>query len=379
MQQVLQAVEAFKRGGLLCLHDDSSDDGQVGQAILVANAKGITAEIVNKMICNNGSCVFVTMTAERAETLGLRSMEVVASNLQGAKRVPSRLHMYNSVEAREGVGTGIGAIDRAVTINALAAEDITPRKLVSPGHVFPVEVKGGVLIRNSLAEGAHEVVNESGTSQLAAFSDLLNSDGECYSLEDLAGHCSKQAVPLLSLSQLVHFKLRSQKIIARVAQAKLPTLLAGEMEAYIYRSTFDDGEHLAVTRGKIDPNETVLVRVQTEYTFSDVFGGVTPPTRALMRGALAMIGDEKRGICIYLRHTIAGKLAQQINSWENAFKQNPATMLREYGVGAQILLDLGARKIELLTNNPRRFVGLEQFGIEIVGYRPIQIEEGKQA
>lgn len=373
MTELPDLFKQFLTRGIVCLFDDSDLQESQVRATLVANARGITPEIVNELVTNNGGYVFVALTNLRAEQFDLRKMASVSRYgiNENIGDDASQLSLYNSIEARHGVGSGISAADRATTINVLAENEPSPKKIVSPGHIFPIEVKGGVLIRNSLSEGAFEFVRAATNSEVAVYVDLLNSQGELYDMKSLQQLCKDKNFGMLALSQLVHHQLRTQKIVTRVAEAKLPSNIGGDLMAYVYRSSIDDGEHLAVTRGQFKPGQVVLTRVQTEFTVADVFGGDNPPSRALLRDSLAAIGKEESGVCIYLRHISPGQLAKQVQSPQATFTTDRASILRQYGMGAQILLDLGIRKIEVLTNNLKRFVGLEQFGIEIVGSRRI--------
>ncbi|RIL00863.1 MAG: bifunctional 3,4-dihydroxy-2-butanone-4-phosphate synthase/GTP cyclohydrolase II, partial [Proteobacteria bacterium] len=179
--------------------------------------------------------------------------------------------------------------------------------------------------------------------------------------------------PLITLSALTRHRLENEALVYRAAEARLPTQLAGELRTFVYRSRLHHGEHLALVKGEIAPDKPVLTRVQPEFTFADVFGGDNPPSRAQIKRSLQAIGERECGVFVYLRRASEGQLSSQISRWEQRFNEKPASMMREYGLGAQILRDLGVRKVELLTGSKKNLVGLKTFGIEIVSQLPLPL------
>ncbi|MCO6431851.1 MAG: 3,4-dihydroxy-2-butanone-4-phosphate synthase [Deltaproteobacteria bacterium] len=367
--QLLEAIEHFRKRRLIILIDSVAAKPR---AVLVAPAEQITADTVNEMLMLGSGSLFVAISPERSAALLLSPMQRPSSHVTQAIEKQESAKVCISVEAREGVTTGISAADRACTIRVLGAKSVNPRKLVRPGHIFPVETReGGVLIRHALPEGALDLVEMAGYTDAAAYLEILNRSGEPSSVKEVEELAQRHNLPFVTLFDLTRFRLEREKIIERVAEAKLPTKLAGELRSIIYRSKMHSGEHLALIKGEITPDEPILTRVQAEFTFGDVFGGENPPTRQQLHRSLKAIGDQGRGVLIYLRRPFRGQLRQQISDWHSKFSEKPATMMREYGVGAQILQDLGIRRIELLTNTRRGPLGIQSFGIEIVGSRPL--------
>jgi len=348
------------------------DDVQpLERAIILMPAEDISTEEVNRLITLSGAVVFAALTTERGEAFHLSPMgrPQVASTTR-----TTGLNICVSVEAREGVTTGISASDRAQTLRILGAKEPQPRKLVQPGHIFPIEVRpGGVLVRNALPEGAVDIVTIAGFTGTAAVIDLLDSEGQFIQGEGIARFAAEHGIPAIDLSDLTRYRLETEKVVYRVAEAKLPTVLAGELRSYIYKSSIHGGENVALVKGEINPAETTLVRVQPENTFSDVFGG-EGASRRQMQAALAAIGRRGKGVLLYLRRTSSGELGQQVNAAPHPDRAEPKALMREYGLGAQILHDLGVRKIELLTGSKKSLIGLDSFGIEIVSQAPIPSE-----
>ena len=360
--------DRLRERGIGLLRDDFSEDGR---AILVAAAEDASPELVNEVISLSHGLIFVALPPERVAKFRLERMSKPTS-LADKSDETSGLTLCLSVEAREGVTTGISAFDRAATITILGEHEPNYRKLVQPGHIFPVEVRrGGVLVKIALPEGALDVVKFAGASDAAVFLDLLDDGGDYLrgvAQDELA---RAHSLPIFCLSEITRYALEHQKLVSRVAEARLPTRIAGEVTSYIYKSALHSGEHIALVKGTIDPTKPVLTRVQSEVTCADVFGGSSPPARARLQGALHAIGEEEAGVLLYLRSPRRGRLKTQVERVGQQSKPRPAALMREYGIGAQILRDLGVQKIELLSESNRHIEGLETFGIEIVSQRPI--------
>ena len=360
-------LNSFLKRRLALLRDDLSP---ASRAVLLAPAENISEAALNEMLSVGGNIPFVALSSERVSVFGLTRMG--ASRPFAAHNGKETLDVYVSVEAREGVSTGISIHDRTCTIQALGHAAPSSRLLISPGHVFPVEVRGGgVLVKSSLAEGAFDIVRIAGFRDAACFVDLLNAGGSFLDEEQQRALSYEHSIPLLTLGDLIRYRLETESLVSRIAETKLPTSVAGEFRAYIYRSSIHTGEHLALVKGRIEPTEPILTRVQPEFTFGDVFGGSTPPTRKTLHNAMRAIEKAQRGVLVYLRRPDEGQLRQQVGEWRERFAQQPAALMREYGLGAQILADIGVRKINLLTNSKRKLVGLKSFGIEIVSTTPL--------
>ena len=369
-------IEKFIRERIAILCDDSAGSFR---AALVSPAKNMDRDTVNRMITLSSGILCVALDSARVQAFMLAPMSRPRMTPSGRPATGSgdtssgaAICFCESVEAREGVTTGISTADRALTISILGEETPVPRKLVKPGHIFPVEVRpGGVLVRNAIPEGSLDIVRMAGFTEAAAFVDLLNERGEFldkFSTEQLA---IAENLPMLTLSQLIRIRLQTESLVYKVAEARLPTRLAGELRSVIYKSKVHEGENLALIKGEIDGDAPVLTRVQMEFAFGDVFGGNNPPTRLQIQRSMKAIGERGRGVLLYLRRPAAGQLEEQVSSWETTFKQRSPSTLREYGLGAQILRDLGVRRVELLTGSKVDMQGLGYFGLEIVSQNQI--------
>jgi 3,4-dihydroxy 2-butanone 4-phosphate synthase/GTP cyclohydrolase II len=352
---ISKALKELANEGIVLLIDDS-EPVNAPRVIVFTKAANTTPEKVNKLTKLTGGVLLVAIKRERAEKMLLSPMSRSLLHEQ-----TSDWNILTSVEAREGVSTGISAFDRARTAALIAEANPSPRSIVQPGHIFPVLVhEGGVLAKHALPEGACDLVNLASGSEAALFAEMLDKNGDRFSPSELA----KLNIPSVTLSALTRYRLETEPLITCVAEAKIPTRLAGEVRSYIFKSKIHDGEHLALVKGEISAEIPVLTRVQSEFTFADVFGGSTPPSRNQLLASLSAIGARGSGILVYLRRSETGLLKTQISSWEEYFSKKPANMF-EYGIGAQILRHLGARKINLLTTSSKSLIGLDSFGLEI--------------
>lgn len=370
--QLPDQLTAYAKGGFAVLVDDSVDNLP---SVLTSPAKHMTTSGMNEALARARGVPFVALSRERVQAFALSEMARPRTNPAARREQQHLPQMCVSVEAREGVSTGISAADRARTVALLGEDNPQPRSLVSPGHIFPVAARdGGVLIRNALPEAALDLCRISGCGDAAFFIDLLGEQGELLSGARVEEFCSRYGYPLIQLSAVVRHRLATESLVHRVAEARLPTRIGGEFRAVIYRSPIHSGDHLALVKGSWNEGETVLTRVQLEFTFGDVFGGDTPPSRSQIDASLDAISKHGSGVFIYLRRAVPGQLREQIDSWQSKFNEKPASMMREYGLGAQILRDLGVRKIELLTESRRDYAGIDAFGLEIAAQRPIEVK-----
>ena len=369
-----QAIQKMTSRGIAVLRDDVGPDQR---AVLVAPAQRMNAARFNELIHLSGGIICVALSSIRVESFMLTRMARPETSAGVSTDSASTLSYCVSVDAREGIHSGISAADRAATIAILGEEVPVPRKLVAPGHIFPVVAReGGVLVKNTLPEGALDIVRISGATPAAVFIDCLDPRGRLLDVSGQDQLVQQHDIPLIKLSALIRYRLETEKLVEKVAEARLPTALAGELRSCVYRSKLHDGEHVALIKGEIDPSRPTLTRVQSEYTFSDVFGGKSPATRRQLHGAMRTIGERGSGVLLYLRKSLQGVLGEQISAGPAGARTSPADVMREYGLGAQILHDIGVRKIELLTNSEKNLVGLVSFGIEIVSQRQFQEYDG---
>lgn len=358
-------VERFREARLGILIDDQGPS----RAALVSPAQDVSSAEVNRILMLSGGLTFVALSSGRADALLLEPM-TRPSQLRTKNTASPLIKQFVSVEAREGVTTGISASDRATTLQILGHSTPQPRALVKPGHIFPVATHdGGVLAKAAIAEGALDTVKEAGFSDAALFVDLLLPTGELAGEEQAHALAAHEGIPITTLSELISYRLQREPLVTRVAESLIPTSLAGDVRALVYRSRIHDVEHVALVKGDISPERPVLVRVQVENTLSDVFGAGPTSSRTLLRTALTAIKDESCGVFLYLRRPHID--TNDPLTVESRTPTQSSVLMREYGVGAQILRDLGVSKLELLTSTPRPLVGLPSFGLTIVSQRTI--------
>lgn len=364
------ALESFKNSKLLILMDQSDP---VKRSVLVSPALSITPALVNKMLTLSGGILFVAISRARAESLMLAPMSRPATDPSCVENPASPFPgLCQSVEAREGVTTGISAADRARTVSLLATDETVPRDLVKPGHIFPVMVQdGGLMARHALAEGAYDAVILAQDGGAAAFLDLLDPKGDFLKPEECKELALEQDIPLLTLEELTWLRLQREQMVERIAEARLPTRVAGEFTSIAYRSRLLGTEHLALIKGKIEPDQPVLTRVQAESLFGDIFGGLQEGRKQL-HAAMRCLEKHGSGVLVYLRSTICADRGPRAASTINSNNNPTQRMMREYGLGAQILRDLGVRKIELLSGSQVSFAGLRAFDMEVVAQRPLE-------
>lgn len=385
------SLQQLQQDKIVLLVDDASSQTT---AFLIAPAEHFTAEQVAFLVNTGRGLVCAALTVTRAQELGLPPM---------SRRPSERAFSFTaSVESRHGVTTGISCADRAETLRTLATTTDPKRDLVMPGHIFPVIARtGGVLVRNSAPEAAVDLMQLAELTPVAVFCQCLNELGELPSRTEIEAIEKDAGLAVVYISEVIHERLARESIIERIAEAQLPTAEGGDFRAVAFRSFIDDSEHLALVKGEIATQKTdggsafpkverpVLVRVQAENLVGDLLGSAESATRQQIGGALRAIAAAGEGVFVYVRHPRQGLLAQQLDKiaaerpefarknaapahlqsssiQENLPGLQRAPVLREYGVGAQILASLGIQKIRLLTNSDRDIGGLDAFGLTII-------------
>jgi 3,4-dihydroxy 2-butanone 4-phosphate synthase/GTP cyclohydrolase II len=368
MTSCQKQIETFTWTRLCVLRDDIGDN----RSVLVAPAGRVTADEINRIISITGGLTFVAVTPDRAAAFMLSPMgdADTASATFGNSGILAQL---TSVEAREGVTTGISAADRATTINVLGGSHPHPRSLVKPGHIFPVGTKqGGSLVKAAIPEAAIDIVTLAGFSDAALFVDFLDSKGEFITADEATIWATANNIPIMTISQIIQYRLLREPLVVRLSEAALPTHEAGVVQAVAYRSKIHDVEHVALIKGELHTHQPVLVRVQVENTLADVFGGSSPATRQQIAGSLRALSEHGSGVLLYLRrNSLADRAAVSTTDPHTLSPTLSSVGMREYGVGAQILRDLGITQIELLSSTHKNLVGLDSFGISVVAQRPI--------
>lgn len=352
------------------------DDGAPQPRLYLAAAASLTTdEMISRMVNEARGVICAGIAEARLKELGLSPM--------GPKNRHLGVDFSVSVEARQGVSTGISAADRAVTLQTLATTTAPKVDLVTPGHIFPIRAKsGGVLVRSDVAEAAVDLMTLAGLPPVATLCHCLDAGGQFPVPGALPELISRFGLPSLAVTDVIRYRLASESIVYPIASASLPTGLGGEFRAFCFVSRTDQAEHLALVKGDLSElDETgrqspVLVRVQAEDRFADLLGLKNLMGQQRIRGALAKIKERGRGVFVYVRHPRKGALAQQAAALSGgAMEERPVTPageLRETGIGAQILAELGVKRIALLTNSARDLSAVSAFNLELVDRVPFQ-------
>jgi 3,4-dihydroxy 2-butanone 4-phosphate synthase / GTP cyclohydrolase II len=368
------AIEDIRAGKMVVVCDapDRENEGDLTMA-----AQFATPDAINFMATNGRGLICLALTPDRCDELGLDLM--TAKNESGFKTA-----FTISVEAREGVSTGISAHDRAHTIQVAVDPRSEAHDLVQPGHVFPLKAKGGgVLERAGQTEAAVDLARLAGLIPAGVICEVMKDDGTMARVPDLVEYCEEHELKMITVADLIAYRQRTERLIERVAEAVLPTAF-GEFTAIGFRSLVDGKHHVAMVKGEVDGEPDILVRMHSECLTGDVFHSLRCDCGQQLESALAMIEREGRGVLVYLAQEGRGigllnKLRAYKLQEENGLDTVEANValglpvdLRDYGIGAQILKDLGLSSIRILTNNPKKIIGLEGYGLSVSEQLPIQ-------
>jgi len=323
--------------------------------------------------------ICLAMTDEQMKKLGIPMM--VDNN-----RDPYGTAFGTSIDARHGITTGISAFDRAATILTAISDDATPDDIVMPGHIFPLRARvGGAIVRAGHTEGSIDLARLAGLKPAAVICEIMNDDGTMARMPELIAFARKFGLRIVTISDIIAHRIKTESLVRRVSEANLHSRYGGKFKIIVYENDVDPNHHVALVKGEIDSAEPVLVRVHSQCLTGDVFGSLGCDCQDQLHLALNMMGEEGKGVLVYLHQEGRGiGLANKIKAYalqEEGYDTVEANVKlgfkpdqRDYGIGAQILLDVGVRKMRLMTNNPRKRVGLEGFGLEVVEVVPLEVE-----
>ncbi len=361
---IAEVIADIRRGRMIVLMDDEDRENE---GDIVVAAEKVTGEQINFMLKHARGLICLPLTEERMATLGLRMM--VAENT-----APLGTAFTVSMDARECAGGGVSAADRCATIRRSVAADADASDFVVPGHVFPLRARpGGVLVRTGQTEGAVDLCRLAGLAPAGVICEILKEDGTMARLPDIVRFADEHDLKISTVADLIQYRLQTESLVTRIGSARLPTRYGGEFTTHVYNSSVEEGEHVALVKGKIDPAEPVLVRAHAEYLPGDVFAYTHRNTAAVLHRAMERIAEEGAGVVLYVRrHGRGAELLAEEGA--GAATTNPNARLanfKDYGLGAQVLRDLGVRKIRLLTNSPLRLPNLAGYGLEVVEIVPV--------
>jgi 3,4-dihydroxy 2-butanone 4-phosphate synthase/GTP cyclohydrolase II len=378
--KIENAIAAIERGEFVIVVDDADRENE---GDLIMAAERVTPEAMAFMIRHTSGVICLPLEGDRCDALQLPLM--VANNTEA-----QRTAFTVSVDARTGTSTGISAADRARTVHALIDPGTRPEDLARPGHIFPLRYReGGVLKRAGHTEAAVDLARLSGGYPSGVLAEVTNDDGTMARLPELEKFAAEHDLQVISIADLIRFRRHREKLVRRVSEARIPTR-HGDFTAYVFESLLDGVEHLAFVRGEISGNEDVLVRVHSECLTGDVFGSLRCDCGVQLDNALERVAIEGKGVVVYLRgHEGRGiGLGHKLRAYtlqdegRDTVEANielgfPADS-REYGIGSQILVDLGVSTMRLMTNNPSKYGGLEGYGLEIIERVPLHVEPNEE-
>jgi 3,4-dihydroxy 2-butanone 4-phosphate synthase / GTP cyclohydrolase II len=368
-----EAIDDIRRGRMVILMDDKDRENE---GDLCMAAEKVTPQAINFMATHGRGLICLPLTEARVRHLGLSMM--VSENTS-----PFGTAFTVSVDAAMGITTGISAADRAKTILDAIADDAKPQDLATPGHIFPLRARnGGVLVRAGQTEGSVDLARLAGLNPSGVICEIMKNDGTMARQPDLMRFAKKHRLKVVTIADLIQYRLNYDSLVYRAAAAPLPTRVGGDFQAIVYNTLVDQSEHLALIKGNISPKEETLVRVHTKYVPGDVFGFELLNTGAVIQRSMEIIARKGKGIILYLQPEHKGIRPDMVTYPKLEGKQQRGmnrsfvyqANFKEYGIGAQILRDLGVRKMRLLTNNKKHLVGLRGYGLEVVALESIPRE-----
>jgi 3,4-dihydroxy 2-butanone 4-phosphate synthase/GTP cyclohydrolase II len=371
-----EAIEDIKKGKIIILVDDEDRENE---GDLTIAAEKITPEAINFMAKYGRGLICLSLTPEKVKALNLPMMADMNMSKFGTA-------FTVSIEARTGVTTGISAHDRAKTIKTAISPKAKPSDIVSPGHIFPLRAQpGGVLQRAGQTEGSVDLARLAGLNPSGVICEIMNDDGTMSRVPQLIKFARKHGLKMVTVKDLIQYRMRNECLVTRLATTTIPTAYGGEFTAIAFGNLVDDSLHIALVKGSISPDEDILVRVHSECLTGDVFASKRCDCGEQLHKALAMIKKEDKGVLLYMKQEgrgigIVNKLKayalqdKGLDTVEANVKLGFKPDMRDYGIGAQILVNLGVRKMRLMTNNPKKLIGLEGYGLRVVERVSIEIK-----
>jgi 3,4-dihydroxy 2-butanone 4-phosphate synthase/GTP cyclohydrolase II len=374
VSRIEEVIKDIRAGKMVILVDDEDRENE---GDLCMAAKAVTPEAINFMAKYGRGLICLTLDRAQVKQLNLSMMV----------ETPFETGFTVSIEARTGVTTGISAADRARTIQVAADPDAQPDDIISPGHIFPLRARrGGVLERTGQTEGSVDLARLAGMTPAGVICEIMKDDGTMARMPDLEKFAAEHDMKVATIADLVAYRLRRDTLVHRAVEARLPSHFGGEFKAIVYANDVDKHEHLALVRGDIDPDKEIMVRVHSECLTGDVFGSDRCDCGAQLQTAMRMVAEAGTGVILYMRQEGRGiGLINKLKAYALQDDEGLDTVdanlelgfepdLRDYGIGAQILRDIGVRKMCLLTNNPKKIVGLEGYDLEVIKRLPIEIK-----